>query len=41
MRRVLIACAVVLGLAYAVGIPLFLGKDDSSLPKATSMPSWR
>ena len=32
MRRVLIACAVVLGLAYAVGIPLFLGADDPSLP---------
>jgi hypothetical protein len=32
MRRVLIACAVVLGLAYVVGIPLFLGKDDPSLP---------
>ncbi len=33
MRRVLIACAVVLGLAYAVGIPLFLHHDDDSLPK--------
>lgn len=32
MRRVLIVGAVVLGLAYAVGIPLFLGNDDSSLP---------
>jgi hypothetical protein len=32
MRRVLIACAVVLGLAYAIGIPLFLGRDDPSLP---------
>ena len=32
MRRILIGCAVVLGLAYAIGIPLFLGNDDSSLP---------
>jgi hypothetical protein len=32
MRRLLIACAVVLGIAYAVGIPLFLGNKDNSLP---------
>lgn len=32
MRRFLIACAILLGLAYAVGIPLFLGNEDPSLP---------
>ncbi len=32
MRRFLIVCAVVLGLAYVVGIPLFLHNDDDSLP---------
>lgn len=32
MRRLLIACAVVLGLAYLIGIPVFLGTDDDSLP---------
>lgn len=32
MRRILIACAVVLGLAYVVGIPLFLRNDDTALP---------
>jgi len=32
MRRVVIACAVVLGLAYLIGIPLFLGKENQSLP---------
>ena len=33
MRRFLIVCVVVLGLAYAIGIPLFLGHDNDSLPK--------
>lgn len=33
MRRIVMVCAVVLGLAYLVGIPLFLGNDDSSLPR--------
>ena len=32
MRRFAIACAIVLGLAYVIGIPLFLRNDDSSLP---------
>ena len=32
MRRLLIVSAIVLGLAYAVGIPLFLGQDDDPLP---------
>ena len=34
MRRFLIACAIVLGLGYVIGIPLFLrNSDDDSLPK--------
>ena len=34
MRRFVIACAIVLGLAYVIGIPLFLRNgDDGSLPK--------
>ena len=34
MRRFLIACAIVLGLGYVIGIPLFLRhSDDDSLPK--------
>ena len=33
MRRFLIVCAVVLAIAYAVGIPVFLGREDDSLPK--------
>jgi len=33
MRRFLIVSAVVLALAYAIGIPLFLGHDDGSLPR--------
>jgi uncharacterized SAM-binding protein YcdF (DUF218 family) len=34
MRRFLIACAIVLGLGYVIGIPLFLRHgDDDSLPK--------
>jgi len=32
MRRTVIICAVLLGLAYLIGIPLFLANDDSSLP---------
>jgi uncharacterized SAM-binding protein YcdF (DUF218 family) len=32
VRRFLIIAAVVLGAAYAVGIPLFLGRDDDPLP---------
>jgi uncharacterized SAM-binding protein YcdF (DUF218 family) len=32
VRRLLIICAIVLGVAYAVGIPLFLGQDDDPLP---------
>ncbi len=34
MRRVLIVCAIVLGLAYAIGIPLFLRRDDPSPPSS-------
>jgi hypothetical protein len=33
MRRFLIVCAVGLVLGYVVGVPLFLGQDDESLPK--------
>ena len=34
MRRFVIGCAIVLGLAYVIGIPLFLRNgDDGSLPK--------
>jgi hypothetical protein len=33
MRRFLIVCAVALAIAYAVGIPVFLGHEDDSLPK--------
>jgi hypothetical protein len=33
MRRFVLISLVVLGLAYAIGIPLFLGHDDGSLPK--------
>ena len=33
MRRFLIVCAVALALAYVIGIPLFLGHDNDSLPK--------
>jgi uncharacterized SAM-binding protein YcdF (DUF218 family) len=34
MRRFLIACAIVLGFAYVIGIPLFLRHgDDHSLPR--------
>jgi uncharacterized SAM-binding protein YcdF (DUF218 family) len=33
MRKFLLFCAVALALAYAVGIPLFLGHEDESLPK--------
>jgi uncharacterized SAM-binding protein YcdF (DUF218 family) len=32
VRRFVIVCAIVLGVAYAVGIPLFLGQDDDPLP---------
>jgi uncharacterized SAM-binding protein YcdF (DUF218 family) len=32
VRRFVIFCAVVLGLAYAVGIPAFLQRDDDPLP---------
>ncbi len=33
MRRFVIVCAVVLGLAYVIGIPLFLRHDSGALPK--------
>lgn len=33
MRRFVLYSLVVLGLAYVIGIPLFLGHDDGSLPK--------
>ncbi|MCZ7590018.1 MAG: YdcF family protein [Gaiella sp.] len=33
MRRFLIVSVALLALAYAIGIPLFLGGDDDSLPK--------
>lgn len=32
MRRLVIVGAIVLGLGYVIGIPLFLGDDGSSLP---------
>jgi len=32
MRRIVMVCAVVLGLAYLIGIPVFLGSDDNALP---------
>ena len=33
MRRFVLYSLVVLGLAYVIGIPLFLGHEDDSLPK--------
>jgi uncharacterized SAM-binding protein YcdF (DUF218 family) len=35
MRRFVLYSLVALGLAYVVGIPLFLGNGDDSLPKGT------
>ena len=32
VRRIVIICAVALGLAYAIGIPAFLQRDDDPLP---------
>lgn len=33
MRRFVVFCLVALALAYIVGVPLFLGQEDDSLPK--------
>ncbi len=35
MRRFLIVAGIVLGLAYLIGIPLFLRHQDDSLPRGT------